>query len=143
MAAEDPPRRGRRPKPVDPRASSAARLGAEIRQLRLRRGLTLHEVAQDIRFSIAHLSAVERGGAPASEQFVLAWAPASAHSAAIERSKPAEPSWSCFLQRSMNAPANDTATKPDGGGAASYRWLVSDPRYLSLDRRQPNGMSKN
>lgn len=72
MAAEDPPRRGRRPKPVDPRASSAARLGAEIRRLRVRRGLTLQDVAQDIRFSIAHLSAVERGEAPASEQFVLA-----------------------------------------------------------------------
>jgi transcriptional regulator with XRE-family HTH domain len=57
---------------LDPTASSAARLGAEIRTLRLRRSLTLQELARDIGFSTAHLSAVERAKAPASEQFVLA-----------------------------------------------------------------------
>jgi len=72
MAPEDPPRRGRRSQPVDPSASSAARLGAEIRARRLERALTLQELARDIGFSTAHLSAVELAKAPVSEQFVLA-----------------------------------------------------------------------
>jgi transcriptional regulator with XRE-family HTH domain len=57
---------------VDPTASSAARLGAEIRSIRQRRGLTQQQLARQIGFSPAHLSAVELAEAPASEQFVVA-----------------------------------------------------------------------
>jgi transcriptional regulator with XRE-family HTH domain len=57
---------------VDPSASSAARLGAEIRALRQRRGLTLEQLADRIGFSASHLSAVELAESSASEQFVRA-----------------------------------------------------------------------
>lgn len=72
MTPGDPPRRGRPPRPVDPGASSAARLGAEIRSARQRRGLTQQQLARQIGFSTAHLSAVELAYASASEQFVVA-----------------------------------------------------------------------
>lgn len=64
------PRRGRPPAPVDPDASNAARLGAEIRARRERNGLTLEALARLIQFSPGHLSAVERAQSPVSEQFV-------------------------------------------------------------------------
>jgi transcriptional regulator with XRE-family HTH domain len=72
MAPEDSQRRGRRPQPVDPSASNAARLGADIRSLRQQRGLTLQQLARHIGYSTAHLGAVELAKAPASEQFVAA-----------------------------------------------------------------------
>ena len=65
-------RRGRPPAPVDASASNAARLGAEIRTRRENRGLTLEAFGQLIEFSAAHVSEVERGRSPVSEQFVAA-----------------------------------------------------------------------
>lgn len=72
MAAPRPsaPRRGRPLTPVDANTSNAARLGAEIRARREQRGLTLEAMARLIRFSRAHVSAVERAQTPVSEQFV-------------------------------------------------------------------------
>jgi transcriptional regulator with XRE-family HTH domain len=55
---------------VDPDASHAARLGAEIRALRQRRGLTLQALADLIGFSPQHVSQVERAKAPPSRSFV-------------------------------------------------------------------------
>ena len=66
------PRRGRPPKPLDPNASSAARLGAEIRSRRLERGLTLEALARLIGFTPQHISEVERAKASVSSPFLAA-----------------------------------------------------------------------
>jgi transcriptional regulator with XRE-family HTH domain len=66
------PRRGRPPKPLDPDASNAARLGAEIRSRRLARGLTLEGLAQLIGFTPQHVSEVELAKASVSKPFVAA-----------------------------------------------------------------------
>jgi transcriptional regulator with XRE-family HTH domain len=63
-------RRGRPPNPLDPSASRAARLGAEIRSRRQARGLTLEALAALIGFSAQHISEAERAKAPVSEPFV-------------------------------------------------------------------------
>lgn len=73
MEVPDARRRpGRPPTRLDPDSSSAARLGAAIRSGRLEHGLTLRVLADQIGFSVPHLSAVERAEKPASEQFVAA-----------------------------------------------------------------------
>lgn len=64
------PRRGRPPKPLDPNASNAARLGAEIRSRRLERGLTLEALAELIGFTPQHISEVERAKASVSSPFL-------------------------------------------------------------------------
>jgi len=64
------PRRGRPLKPLAPDASSAARLGAALRERRLERGLTLEELAAMVGYSAQHLSQVERAQASVSRQFV-------------------------------------------------------------------------
>jgi transcriptional regulator with XRE-family HTH domain len=66
------PRRGRPPKPLDPDASHAARLGAEIRSRRLQRGLTLEALAELIEFTPQHVSEVELAKASVSTPFVAA-----------------------------------------------------------------------
>lgn len=66
------PPRGRPPSPVDPDASHAARLGAEIRARRQAQGLTLKALAARTGFSSQHLSEVERANVPMSEPFVAA-----------------------------------------------------------------------
>jgi transcriptional regulator with XRE-family HTH domain len=66
------PRRGRPPHPLDPEASSAALLGAEIRTRRQRRGLTLEGLAALIGCSPQHVSEVERAKTSVSEPFVAA-----------------------------------------------------------------------
>jgi transcriptional regulator with XRE-family HTH domain len=66
------PRRGRPPKPLDPNASNAARLGAEIRSRRLERGLTLEALAEVIGFTPQHISEVERAKASVSNPFLTA-----------------------------------------------------------------------
>jgi transcriptional regulator with XRE-family HTH domain len=65
-------RRGRPPKALNPEASHAARLGAEIRTCRVMQGLTLRALATLIGFSPQHLSEVELARSPASESFVAA-----------------------------------------------------------------------
>lgn len=65
-------RRGRPPNPLDPNASRAARLGAEIRSHRQAQGLTLEALAALIGFSAQHISEAERAKAPVSEPFVAA-----------------------------------------------------------------------
>jgi transcriptional regulator with XRE-family HTH domain len=66
------PRRGRPPKPLDPNASNAARLGAEIRSRRLERGLTLEALAELVGFTPQHISEVERAKASVSNPFLAA-----------------------------------------------------------------------
>jgi transcriptional regulator with XRE-family HTH domain len=66
------PRRGRPPKPLDPDASNAARLGAEIRSRRSERGLTLEGLAALIGFTPQHVSEVELAKASVSKSFVAA-----------------------------------------------------------------------
>jgi len=66
------PRRGRPPKPLNPDASSAARLGAALRARRLETGLTLEALAGLIGFSPQHVSQVELAQASVSGQFVAA-----------------------------------------------------------------------
>ena len=67
-----PPRRGRPPKPLDPSASNAALLGAELRARRLERGLTLEGLAELIDFTPQHVSEVELAKASVSKPFVAA-----------------------------------------------------------------------
>src|SRR5918998_4849981 len=64
--------RGRPPKRVDPDASHAARLGAELRARRVGRNLTLTDLASRIGYSAQHVSEVELANAVASESFVAA-----------------------------------------------------------------------
>src|SRR3954453_9055926 len=66
------PRRGRPPKTLDPSASNAAHLGAEIRSRRLDRGLTLEGLAELIGFTPQHISEVERAKASVSSAFLAA-----------------------------------------------------------------------
>jgi transcriptional regulator with XRE-family HTH domain len=65
-------RRGRPPKPLDPDASHAARLGAEIRSRRLARGWTLEGLAELIDFTPQHVSEVELAKASVSKPFIAA-----------------------------------------------------------------------
>jgi transcriptional regulator with XRE-family HTH domain len=62
--------RGRPPKSVDPDASSAARLGAEIRACRIARNLTLHALSRRIGYTPQHISEVELAKVCPSEAFV-------------------------------------------------------------------------
>jgi transcriptional regulator with XRE-family HTH domain len=66
------PRRGRPPAPLEPWASAAARLGAELRGLRSARGLTLAGLSARVGYSGQFISQVEHGRSTASEAFVQA-----------------------------------------------------------------------
>lgn len=65
-------RPGRPPKITDPTSSAAAALGAELRRLRIDRGLTLAQLGRLVGYSWQHLGAVERGAAVPSEVVVSA-----------------------------------------------------------------------
>jgi hypothetical protein len=65
-----PAKRGRPPHPVDPEASSAARLGAEIRWRRLDEGLSLQTLGARTGYSPQHISSAERAVNPVSGWFV-------------------------------------------------------------------------
>jgi transcriptional regulator with XRE-family HTH domain len=65
-------RRGRPPTPLDPSASCAARLGAELRARREAENLTLQALSERIDYSAQHISQVERGRAIVTESFVRA-----------------------------------------------------------------------
>jgi transcriptional regulator with XRE-family HTH domain len=64
--------RGRPPKAVDPDASCAARLGAELRACRMARGLTLQALSRRIGYTPQHISDAELAKSPVSEPFVAA-----------------------------------------------------------------------
>jgi len=64
--------RGRPSKALDPDASSAARLGAEIRTRRIEQNLTLHELSRRIGYSPQHISEAELAKNPCSALFVAA-----------------------------------------------------------------------
>ncbi|WP_445189102.1 helix-turn-helix domain-containing protein [Pseudonocardia sp. Cha107L01] len=70
----DRPRRraGRPPKPQDGSSSFLARFGVELRGLRTRRELTLHQLADMTGYSGQHIGAVERGRVVPSEAMVAA-----------------------------------------------------------------------
>lgn len=57
---------------TDPGSSAAAALGAELRRLRIDRGLTLEQLGRLVGYSGQHLGAVERGTAVPSEVVVAA-----------------------------------------------------------------------
>jgi len=65
------PRRGR-PPTVDPDASHAARLGAEIRARRTTKGLTLQQLVDLAGYTLQYLSEVERAKATPTVAFVAA-----------------------------------------------------------------------
>ncbi|MGH3985601.1 MAG: helix-turn-helix domain-containing protein [Pseudonocardiaceae bacterium] len=65
-------RPGRPPKITDPASSAAAALGAELRRLRIDRGLTLGQLGRLVEYSWQHLGAIERGTAVPSEVVVSA-----------------------------------------------------------------------
>jgi transcriptional regulator with XRE-family HTH domain len=66
------PRRGRPPKLLDPEASRAARLGAELRAHREAQNLTLQALADRIDYSLQHISQVEHGRAAVTQAFLQA-----------------------------------------------------------------------
>jgi transcriptional regulator with XRE-family HTH domain len=114
------PRRGRLLTPLDPDASHAARLGAELRALRLTRGLTLQALGALAGYASQHISSVERAIAPATRPFIaacdaaleadgalLAFLPAALEERALERDKRTaarradhEPALRCVVQDS-------------------------------------------
>jgi transcriptional regulator with XRE-family HTH domain len=63
---------GRPPKPLDPNASAAAALGAEIRARRTARGWTLQALSDEVGYSPQHVSDVELAKNPVSGHFVAA-----------------------------------------------------------------------
>jgi transcriptional regulator with XRE-family HTH domain len=63
---------GRPLKPLDPNASAAAKLGAELRARRLDCGLTLAALGSQIGYSPQHVSEVERANVSFSGSFVVA-----------------------------------------------------------------------
>jgi transcriptional regulator with XRE-family HTH domain len=65
-------RRGRPLTPLNPSASHAARLGAELRSCRLARDLTLQALGDLIGYTPQHISEVERAKATASQPFITA-----------------------------------------------------------------------
>ncbi|MCA1678451.1 MAG: helix-turn-helix domain-containing protein, partial [Actinobacteria bacterium] len=64
--------RGRPPSPLDPSASAAARLGAELRGLRAAHGLTLAGLSVRVGYSGQYISQIEHGRTAPSEAFVQA-----------------------------------------------------------------------
>jgi transcriptional regulator with XRE-family HTH domain len=85
MAAPAKPRRGRPPNPLDPSASHAARLGAEIRAHRLKRGLTLQVLGDLIGYTPQYISEVERAKTPPTQPFFTACdAALDAHGALLD-----------------------------------------------------------
>lgn len=65
-------RPGRPPKPLNPNASRAARLGAELRRRREAEDLTLQALSHRVGYSLQHISEVEHGGTTVTEAFVRA-----------------------------------------------------------------------
>jgi hypothetical protein len=63
---------GRPLNPLDPSASAAAKLGADLRAQRLERGLTLQALAAKIGYSPQHISSAELAKSPVSGPFVAA-----------------------------------------------------------------------
>ena len=81
-------RRGRPPTPLDPGASHAAKLGAEVRTRRTDAGLTLEALAGRVGFSPQHISEVERAKTTPAAAFVAAVDRALEADGAIERLLP-------------------------------------------------------
>jgi transcriptional regulator with XRE-family HTH domain len=82
------PRRGRPPNPVDPEASHAARLGAEIRARRTTEGLTLQQLVDLAGYTPQYLSEIERAKATPTVAFVAAVDRALDARGALERLLP-------------------------------------------------------
>src|ERR671921_240112 len=83
------PRRGRPPNPVDPEASHAARLGAELRTQRTAEGLTLQALGDLTGYTPQYVSEVERGKAAPARPFIAACDRALETGGALERLLPA------------------------------------------------------
>jgi len=61
---------GRPPSPLNPDASAAARLGAEIRSFRVARGFTLETLGRKVGFTAQHISAIEHALTACSRTFI-------------------------------------------------------------------------
>ena len=83
------PRRGRPPNPVDPGASHAARLGAEIRTRRTALGLTLTALGELVGYTAQYVSEVERAKTTPAYPFVATVDRTLAADGALERLAPA------------------------------------------------------
>jgi len=148
------PRRGRPPKPLDPSASNAARLGAELRSRRLERELTLEALAGLIGFTPQHVSEVELAKTSVSRPFVeacdreleaggslLELLPAVVYERALERHdrsvarRRPKPSSAAHERRELpGARANATTDTEDRVMAELRRVLL-----CGYDRAQPAG----
>jgi len=148
------PRRGRPPKPLDPNASSAARLGAEIRSRRLERELTLEALAGLIGFTPQHVSEVERAKASVSSPFLAACdraleargsllelLPAVVYERAIERHdrsvarRHSRPSGTAHACRELAGARADARTPAESRVMAELRRVL----LCRYDRAQPDG----
>jgi DNA-binding XRE family transcriptional regulator len=83
-------RRGRPPNPIDPDASDAARLGAEIRARRTARGLTLAAMGELVGYTPQYVSEVERAKTtpawPLWPRWTVRWTRMARFSACCRRS---------------------------------------------------------
>jgi transcriptional regulator with XRE-family HTH domain len=132
------PPRGRPPRLLNPDASHAARLGAEIRTRRQAQGLTLKALAARIGFSPQHLSEVERANVPMSEPFVVACDRALDAHGTLEALLPAVV-WERALQRHDRSTARRRSeallrTSPEPGSSERDASQVADPPVDRLSR---------
>jgi transcriptional regulator with XRE-family HTH domain len=131
--------RGRPPKPLDPTASHAARLGAEIRERRLAKGLTQQALGELIGCSAQQVSTVEHAQGPVSRRFVRACDAALGAQGALEELLPAV-LMEHVTQREDRAAARSrdlqsTAGEPIGiGGAAVDGGRTWSDRPVSTDQ---------
>ncbi|MCA1680049.1 MAG: helix-turn-helix transcriptional regulator, partial [Actinobacteria bacterium] len=145
---------GRPLKPLDPNASSAARLGAEIRSRRLERGLTLEALAELIDFTPQHVSEVELANASVSRPFVAACdraldaggsllelLPAVVYERALERHDRSVARRRVRRSRVAHERRELPGTRADGTTDAENRVMAELRRVLlcRYERAQPNG----
>jgi transcriptional regulator with XRE-family HTH domain len=99
-------RRGRPPAPLDPSASAAARLGADLRVLRAAHGLTLAGLSVRVGYSGQYISQVEHGRTTPSEAFVRACDVELGADGALVRLLPA-----VILEQAQNRSARSAARR--------------------------------
>jgi transcriptional regulator with XRE-family HTH domain len=147
MAVADGGRRGRvgrPPKPLDGVASAQAFLGAELRRLRLERGLVLADLGRRTGYSPQHIGAVERGTSPASEQFVEACDAAlaadgvlSSHFTAAVRAQAAARRRRQVARRALPSRPPHPRSSPDDEPVPDIDWELIEDSTRSRFRRPP------
>jgi transcriptional regulator with XRE-family HTH domain len=138
-------RAGRPLKPLDGSASAQAFLGAELRQLRLERGLVLADLGRRTGYSAQHIGAVERGTSPASEQFIEACDAAlaadgllSSHFTAAVRAQAAARRQRHVARRALpSRPPHPPHSSQDDEPAPDIDWELIEDSTRSRFRRSP------